>query len=295
MQVVDGVASLTIDLPDDLTDFAVRAVATDGAARFGYAKSVVSIRLPLIVQSALPRFVRPGDSFVAGGIGRVVEGEGGPGQVELQVEGLEVDGDTRRSVNWVKDQPEQLYFAMQVGASASTDGEASQVKIQLAVKREVDGATDAFEVTLPVKKDRERRRLETFAQVKPDETIACPSLEEEARPETVRQSVLLTYQPALVKMLSGLDYLARYPYFCTEQRISQLIPELALKDLLDQIGRGNRAEAIDLSMRESFTYLESVQHPQRALQLLARLRQLRQLNRLCSGILVDGKGTGVRV
>ena len=261
VQVVDGIASLAIDLPDNLTDFAVRAVATDGAARFGYAKSVLAIRLPLIVQSALPRFVRPGDNFLAGGIGRVVEGEGGPGQVEIQVEGLQVDGEMRRTVNWVKDQPEQLYFPMQVGTSTSPDGEASQVKIQLAVKREVDGAMDAFEVTLPVKNGRARRRLETFAQVKPDETIAFPSLEEAPRPETVRQSMLLTYQPALVKMLSGLDYLARYPYFCTEQRISQLIPELALKDLLDQIGRGDRDEAINLSMRENFTYLESVQHP----------------------------------
>ena len=260
VQVVDGVATLTIDLPDNLTDFAVRAMATDGAARFGYAKSVLSIRLPLIVQSALPRFVRPGDNFVAGGIGRVVEGEGGPGQVELQVEGLEVDGEIRRSVNWVKDQPQQLYFPMKVATSAPTDGEADQVKVQLAVKREIDGAMDAFEVTLPVKNDRERRRLETFAEVKPDETIAFPSFEEDPRPGTVRQSMLLTYQPALVKMLSGLDYLARYQYFCTEQRISQLIPELALKDLLDQIGRGDRSEAVALSMRENFTYLESVQH-----------------------------------
>ena len=260
VQVVDGTASLTIDLSDDLTDFAVRAVATDGAARFGYGKSVISVRLPLIVQSALPRFVRPGDNFVAGGIGRVVEGEGGPGQVELQVEGLEVDGEMRRSVDWVKDQPEQLYFPMKVATSAPADGETGQVKVQLAVKREVDGAMDAFEVTLPVKSDRDRRRLEAFVPVKPDETISFPSPGEEPRPETVRQSVLLTYQPALVKMLSGLDYLARYRYFCTEQRISQLMPELALKDLLDQIGRGDRAEALDLSMRENFTYLESVQH-----------------------------------
>ena len=260
VQVVDGTASLTIDLSDDLTDFAVRAVATDGAARFGYGKSVISVRLPLIVQSALPRFVRPGDNFVAGGIGRVVEGEGGAGQVELQVEGLEVDGEMRRSVDWVKDQPEQLYFPMKVATSALADGETGQVKVQLAVKREVDGAMDAFEVTLPVKSDRDRRRLEAFVPVKPDETISFPSPGEEPRPGTVRQSVLLTYQPALVKMLSGLDYLARYRYNCTEQRISQLIPELALKDLLDQIGRGDRAEASNLSMQESFTYLESVQH-----------------------------------
>ena len=260
VQVVDGVASLTIDLSDDLTDFAVRAVATDGAARFGSAKSVVSIRLPLIVQSALPRFVRPGDSFVAGGIGRVVEGEGGPGQVELQVEGLEVDGEVRRSVDWVKDQPEQLYFPMKVPTPSPTEGAINQVKVQLAVQREVDGAMDAFEVTLPIKDDRERRRLETFVAVQADETISFPSLEEDPRPGTVRQSVMLTYQPALVKMLSGLDYLARFPYGCTEQRISQLMPELALKDLLDEIGRGERADASDLSMRETFTFLDSVQH-----------------------------------
>ena len=80
--------------------------------------------------------------------------------------------------------------------------------------------------------------------------------EEEPRPGTVRQSVMLTYQPALVKMLAGLDYLAGYQYGCTEQRISQLMPELALKDLLDQIGRGDRAEASDLSMRETFTFLD---------------------------------------
>ena len=260
VQVADGIVTLTIDLPDDLTDFAVRAVATDGAARFGYAKSVVSIRLPLIVQSALPRFVRPGDSFVAGGIGRVVEGEGGSGQAELQVEGLEVDGELGRSVNWVKDQPEQLYFPMEVPASAPTDDKTDQVKIRLAVKREIDGAMDAFEVTLPVKNDRERRRLEIFVPVKPDETIPFPSLEEAPRPGTVRQAVMVTYQPALVKMLAGLDYLAAYPYGCTEQRISQLMPELALKDLLDQMGQGDRAEASDLQMREIFTFLESVQH-----------------------------------
>ncbi len=258
VQVVDGVATLTIDLPDNLTDFAVRAVATDGAARFGYAKSVLSIRLPLIVQSALPRFVRPGDSFVAGGIGRVVAGEGGPGQVELQVEGLEVDGEIHRSVNWVKDKPEQLYFPMKVATSALAEGETGWVKVRLAVTREIDGAMDAFEVTLPIKNDRERHRLEAFVPVKSEEAVSFPSLEEEPRPGTVRQSVLLSYQPTLVKMLSGLDYLARYRYHCTEQRISQLMPELVLKGLLDQIGRGGRAEAIDLSMRENFTYLEGV-------------------------------------
>ena len=261
INVVDGTAELTIELPDNLTDFAVRAVATDGDARFGYAKSMLSIRLPLIVQSALPRFVRPGDKFVAGGIGRVVEGEGGPGVVQLQVEGLEVKGEMSRTVEWVKDLPEQLYFPMEVVLPAPVEDEENKVTVRIAVKREVDGAMDAFEVKLPIKKDREKRRLETFVQVKPDEIISFPIPDEEARAGTISQSALLTYEPALVKMLAGLNYLARYEYFCTEQRISQLFPELALKELLEQIDRGSRSEVIELSMSETFTYLANVLQP----------------------------------
>ena len=268
VKVVNGRAEITINLPDNLTDFAVRAIATDGDARFGYAKSMLSVRLPLIVQSALPRFVRPGDSFVAGGIGRVVEGEGGPGTVQLQVEGLDVEAEMSRAVEWVKDRPEQLYFPMKVTLPAPVDDEESEVTVRIAVKREADGAMDAFELKLPVRKDREKRRLETFVQVKPSGTTSFPTPDEAPRAGTVSQSVLFTYEPALIKMLAGLNYLARYEYFCTEQRISQLLPELALKDLLDEIGRGSRlaphlsvGTAIELSMEETFTYLGNVLKP----------------------------------
>jgi hypothetical protein len=47
-----------------------------------------SVRQPVVLQPALPRFVRPGDRFVASAVGRVVEGEGGTGSAEARVEGL---------------------------------------------------------------------------------------------------------------------------------------------------------------------------------------------------------------
>ena len=125
---------------------------------------------------------------------------------------------------------------MKVILPVPVDDEVSQVTVRMAVKREVDGAMDAFEVKLPVKTDREKRRLETLVQVKPGETTPLLNPNEKPRPGTVSQSVLLTYQPALIKMTAGLDYLTRYEYGCTEQRISQLLPELALKDMLDQMG-----------------------------------------------------------
>jgi len=261
IEVVNGVAEVTVKLPDNLTEFAVRAVATDGYERFGFTKSKISVRLPLIIQSALPRFVRPGDRFVAGGIGRVVEGEGGPGMVEMQVEGLDVEGKLTRSVNWKKDQAEQLYFPMEVTMPAAVEGEENRVIVRIAVKRDVDGASDAFELKLPVKKDRQQQKFDIFAELMPGEAFSLLKPEETPREGSISQQVLLTYEPALVKMLAGLNYLASYEHGCIEQRVSRLLPELALKDLLEKIGMGDRSEVIRQPMEETFRYLERTQKP----------------------------------
>jgi uncharacterized protein YfaS (alpha-2-macroglobulin family) len=261
IKVVNGIAEVIVELPDNLTEFAVRAVATDGKERFGFAKSKVAVRLPLIVQPALPRFVRPGDRFLAGGLGRVVEGEGGPGWVQLQVEGLKVDDELTRQVTWVQDQPEQLYFPMEVTQPAAIEGEENTVTIRMAVKREVDGAADAFEMKLPVKKDRQRQKFDTFAPIKSGEPFTLLKPEETPRAGSISQQVLLTYEPVLVKMLAGLNYLASYEHGCIEQRVSRLLPELALKDVFAQIGMEGREEIIKQPMAETFRYLERTQKP----------------------------------
>jgi len=74
----DGVAKVAVTLPDDLTNFKVRAKVAAGDERFGFATGELEVRQPVVVQPSLPRFVRPGDEFVATAVGRVVEGEGAP-------------------------------------------------------------------------------------------------------------------------------------------------------------------------------------------------------------------------
>ena len=69
------------------------------------------------------------------------------------------------------------------------------------------------------------------------------------------------------------------------------MPELALKDLLNQIGRGDRAEAINLSMRENFTYLESVQHPNGLYSSWPSSDGYVSLTAYVVEFLTDGKGT----
>lgn len=253
--VTNGKATVTIDMPDNLTDFAVRAVATSGPTRFGHTRSKVSVRLPLIIQSALPRFVRPGDSFVAGGIGRVVEGEGGAGSAAIQVEGVTLEGDTTRSLNWEPNKPQQVYYPMEVTTQAALPGkDPATVSISLAVKREADGASDAFLIKLPVRSDRDWEYRDAFNST--DQEIALLAPDEAPRAGTLSRELLLTTEPAAIKMLAALEYNGQYPYGCTEQRISRAMPYLAMVDLMDDLGLENKQPQLERGINETLEYLQ---------------------------------------
>ncbi len=94
----DGVARVKVKLSDDLTNFKLRAKAISGPERFGFAVGHLEVRQPIVVQPALPRFVRPGDRFLASAIGRVVEGAVGAGKVSARFEGVTLAGPATQSV-----------------------------------------------------------------------------------------------------------------------------------------------------------------------------------------------------
>ncbi len=254
-----GKAEVTFKISDDLTNFRVRAVACSGPARFGFAKSSISVRLPVIVQPALPRFARVGDSFTAGGIGRVVEGGGGKGLCEIMVEGASLSGETKRELEWNKDKPEKLFFPMKVlppTANSSGPQASPALTVKLAVKRDSDNASDAFEVKIPLLPDREPVRKESFKKVAAGETAEAPGIDSAPREGSTRQELLVTDQEALLKMAAGLDYLYSYPYGCTEQRVSCAYPLVALKAIYDDFHMEPSAEKAQELLENAFGYLD---------------------------------------
>src|SRR5262249_38978680 len=155
----DGVATVTVQLPDNLTNFKIRAKAASGPERFGYATSQIAVRLPVIVQPALPRFVRPGDSFTAAAIGRIVEGGAGPGSAQVRAEGVEIKGESKKELTWVPNRAERIEFEVSVPNPPYTpEGKLAyeEVTFRVGVERASDKATDAFEVKLPIRDDRQR-------------------------------------------------------------------------------------------------------------------------------------------
>ncbi len=246
----DGKARVAVELPDNLTNFKIIAKAVSGAERFGHASSRISVRLPLIVQPALPRFVRPGDSFRAAAVGRVVEGEGGAGTTEIRTVGATLKVPARRELSFVPNRPERIEFPVEIPTPPyGADGKLKykDVTFRVAVKRSVDNAADAFELSIPVREDRRAVERRVVADLAPGVAAPLPDVEEPARPGTVRRSVLVSDQPALVRMAAGLDFLHRYPYGCTEQRLSLARARLALKKFRDVL----RTEGADRELARS--------------------------------------------
>lgn len=220
-----GKLTVPVTLSDDLTNFRVRAVAVSGPARFGVKQTTLRVRLPVIVQPMLPRFVRQGDRFWPGGVARLVEGAEGPASVQVRVDGKVTATDT---VRLDSGKAAQVLAAQMVGPAA-LDGSTMTVRVD--VTRQSDKAGDAFEVKLPVYPDRAVDKLAWFETLVPGAT-KLRAFPEPPRPGTATQRFVFTNQPGVLELASALDYLSAYPHGCMEQRMSQVMPDLALASFL---------------------------------------------------------------
>ncbi len=71
----------------------------------------------------------------------------------------------------------------------------------------------------------------------------------------MRRSVLVSDQPALVRMAAGLDFLLAYPYGCTEQRLSRARAELALTRLRDLLHTSGDDERLRKDVADTLEWL----------------------------------------
>lgn len=256
----DGTVTVTVELPDNLTNFKLRAKAVSGPERFGFAVGHIAVRLPVIVQPALPRFVRPGDAFTAAAIARVVEGESGPGAAEVKTVGVNLSGPAKRDLSFVPNRPERIEFPVVVTTPPyGKDGKPAyrDVTFRVGVTRLSDAARDAFEVKLPIREDRRKVTRRVFQDLSPGVPANLPAIPEAARPGTVRRTVLVSDQPALVRMAAGLDFLLNYPYGCTEQRVSLARARLGLKKFRDLLHMEGSDADLDRSIRETLGWISN--------------------------------------
>ena len=236
----DGTARIHVKLPDTLTVFMLRAEAVSGPDRFGFGTGQLKVRQPIVAQPSLPRFVRPGDSFTAGLIGRIVEGPGGAGRATISLDNLAVTGPGEQPVTWDGQRPARTDFMVTV-----PEPQAGTVlaRVRLLVQRTADGAGDSVQIDLPIRPDRPIVNRQDLLSVGADGTLTLPTPTDPVRPASFARTVTLATDPAATRLITGALALTRPLVGGVEQRMALARGELALlpfTPLLDAAGLRDR-------------------------------------------------------
>ncbi|HEY3358702.1 MAG TPA: MG2 domain-containing protein [Polyangia bacterium] len=219
----DGRAQLTIPLPDNLTTFRIMAVAADEARpdRFGHGEAQVTVRKPLLVRPSLPRFLSVGDRFEAAVMVHNDTGAAGVATVLARGRNVGLAGDLRREVRIPAGEGREVRFPL----SALHAGPA---RLQLAalLGRERDAAEVQVPVLLPVTTEAFATYGMTEGSVR--QPVVPPA---GALPGYGGLEVSLA-STALNGLEDAVRQLVEYPYECTEQTASRVMPIFSLGKIL---------------------------------------------------------------
>jgi uncharacterized protein YfaS (alpha-2-macroglobulin family) len=246
--VVDesGQAKAEGTLPDDLTTFRVTAIASaplvggDAIGRFGHGDARVRVTAPLVVQAALPRHLRPGDTAE---VAALVDNLGGPaGRITVTLALDDDHGAVRLTSGSTKTVHIDAGAQVRVpfGVKALSVGEpAFTLTAVLAPDEGSAQLGDALQLTVPVQQEPTlAREVAVYGSLQDDEPAAVAvKAPTEARPGYGSLEVALgsTLLGGAEDMIGGL---VEYPYGCVEQTASRMLPLAALGKLAEHYPLG---------------------------------------------------------
>ncbi|AHG93764.1 alpha-2-macroglobulin domain protein 2 (plasmid) [Gemmatirosa kalamazoonensis] len=242
----NGDAVATAKLPDNLTTFRVMAVAVTAGDRYGSGDASLLVTRPLLARQALPRFVRPGDEFVAGAVVNRRDGRASSVRVRATATGVALRGDAERTVTLAAGRGSDVRFPFRLDRRTVADDSAT---FRFDVSG--DGDADAVRVALPVKPDYHPRAFVASGVLRDTATV---DLRLPAGIDPARSRVTLTVGGSPLATIRGIARQLRvYPYDCTEQVTSEALPILAL----------HRARPSDTTRREIARAVDVISRRQR--------------------------------
>jgi uncharacterized protein YfaS (alpha-2-macroglobulin family) len=220
-----GRANVRFKLPDSLTSYRIMATAVGMDDRYGFGNANVTVSKKLMARPALPRFLRAGDVLDAGIVVSTKGFSPGEVRVDARAEGLLLEGSATSQVKLGKDATREVRFrfrAPRVGKakfsfSVSGGGESDKVVVEREIER-----PSALE-TVAVYGTSERAVAEQLGDLRG------------MRADSGGLEVSLA-STALVGLGSDLQALSEYPYGCTEQLVSRLLPLVPLAELARDFG-----------------------------------------------------------
>jgi len=237
-----GRASVRFRLPDNLGRFRIMAMAVSERDRYGTGRSELTVNRPLMARPALPRFLRVGDTFEAAVAIDSQSAEPLAVDVSLSGQGIELTGVRQRKV----DVPPRGSVLVEFPARAVSAGAASFTFAVRGTKGE-----DKVTIKRPVQL---ASPLETVAAYGRTEAARAERLAalDQALPDVGGVDVTVS-SSALVGLEGSFEMLEDYPYACSEQLTSRLLPLVAMQGLARRFalaGAADDAKRIERTLAE---------------------------------------------
>ena len=234
----EGHVQYRFKLPDNLTTFRLMAIVAGRDDRFGAGEATLLTQKHLMARPVMPRIVRVGDRFEAGVL--VTSKDLPASTVHVSVasaKGIDPVGAASRDVLVPKGGSVEVRFPF----LATTAGPAS-----FSFAADTTGAKDRVTVERSISLPLSVETVSTYGEATGPVAIQLGDLSK-LRPDEGGLEVHLA-STALVGLETSFDRLIEYPYGCTEQLTSRILPLLVLPDLARATGArlpAHLADAVD--------------------------------------------------
>jgi alpha-2-macroglobulin len=219
----DGQATFHFKLPDNLTSFRLMAVAAGAEDRYGFGEGTITTNRRLMARPAMPRTLRVGDALNAG----VIVTSKGLGQsvvdVALNAKGVVPTGPTKQQVALPKNGQVEVRFPVKIAAEGDATFEFS-----------ARAGTELDQVRVTRKIEQPKHWLTAAAYGATDKSASVALGDLKGLRKDMGELTVTLSSSALVGLGPVFEELSTYPYGCTEQLASRMLPVLAAPKLAEQ-------------------------------------------------------------
>lgn len=261
-----GSVSTKFPLPDNITSWQIWATANTLDSKFGSTKMNFISKKPLIIQPVLPRFLIVGDVAVIGATlhnetdSELIIGAGFTAQ-NTDI----IAKDTENFHLKAKEEKTLHYKVVARGSEESPRAILAPAVFTFTAKGDLETTIDTVEIEIPI------------LPPAVGDTIATNGFLDETT-NTVRETlqipggilpdigkIFISVTPgAIGNITEGLAALAAFPYGCTEQIMSSLLPDLALLQLAKSdntlFGDELNAEQVDMMINSGLQKIYDLQN-----------------------------------
>ncbi|MGC4037095.1 MAG: MG2 domain-containing protein [Chitinophagaceae bacterium] len=233
-----GEANFEFDVPQFSGEVRLMAVAYKGNS-FGSGENTMTIADPIVISTALPRFLSPGDTITVPITLSNTTAKAANVSATLSLEGsLKTIGASSQTVSLNAKSEGRAIFQVTADPVIGTG------KVTVLVNGMGEKYTDETEISVRPSSTLQKVTDNGFIEGGSSKNISIGAGSLNFIPSSIDYKLVVSRSPAL-ELGNQLSYLVQYPYGCTEQTVSAAFPQLYFSDLSDlmQLNNQNKLNA----------------------------------------------------